>query len=99
MAERFTLAPISRTLFVEGQARGDEVRGLVVAVGWWEEDVEPKGRRSGAAARPMPDLHYLVTDESKPAPVWVEGRQLTSQQWFPLGHSGTPAAGGAGGQG
>jgi hypothetical protein len=39
-----------------------------------------------------PELHYLVSDQTKPAPIWVEGRQLTSQRWFPVV---TPAAGDA----
>ena len=39
----------------------------------------------------MPEMHYLVSDESKPAPIWVKAGHLSSQQWFPVAPA--PSAG------
>jgi len=36
-------------------------------------------------------MHYLVSDESKPAPIWAEARNVRSQQWFPAMSSGSPS--------
>lgn len=83
MSEAFLVVPISRTILVEGRGRRDEVRGLVLAVGYWQPADDASRRRSGTVPD-VPELQYLVSDESKPAPVWVEARHLTSQQWFPL---------------
>jgi hypothetical protein len=88
MAE-FNVAPVNRMLLVEGRSQRDSFRGIVLAIGWHSEDDRGPRRRS-AIGEAMPDLHYLVSDESKPAPIWVEAAQLSSQQWFPV----SPAPGG-----
>jgi hypothetical protein len=78
----FNVSPLFKTLVVEGRGRRESFRGLVLAVGWWES---AGGGSSGGwgAGGGTPELHYLVSDQAKPAPIWVEARQLTSQRWFP----------------
>lgn len=89
----FQVVPLSKTLLVEGRGRRDSFRGLVLAIGWWESaGGGGSGRASFGSGAGGPELHYLVSDQTKPAPIWVEGRQLTSQRWFPVV---TPAAGDA----
>jgi hypothetical protein len=80
----FNVVPLTKTLLVEGESRRERFRGLVLAVGWSEEPAPPGAprRRTGPGVQP-PEMHYLVSDESKPAPMWVEARQITSQHWFP----------------
>jgi hypothetical protein len=82
----FNVVPLFKTLLVEGHGRRDSFRGLVLAVGWWETAPGggAPGAWGGAGGTAMPELHYLVSDQAKPAPIWVEGRQLTSQRWFPV---------------
>ena len=78
---------MSKTLLVEGRSRRDGFRGLVLAVGWWSgpqaASAAPSGPRRGVGQQP-PELLYLVSDQSKPAPIWVEGRHVSSQRWFPV---------------
>ena len=89
----FQVVPLSKTLLVEGRGRRDSFRGLVLAIGWAEGPGGGGGGRSSFGGGGVgPELHYLVSDQTKPAPVWVEARQLTSQRWFPVV---TPAAGDA----
>ena len=88
----FQVVPLSKTLLVEGRGRRDSFRGLVLAVGWWEGSAGAGAGRSFGGGSVGPELHYLVSDQTKPAPIWVEARQLTSQRWFPVV---TPAAGDA----
>jgi hypothetical protein len=86
----FTVVPVTRMLLVEGRSQRDTFRGIVLAIGWRaEEDRGP--RRRTQIGESAPELLYLVSDESKPAPVWVEAAQLSSQQWFPV--SPAPSAG------
>ena len=87
----FNVVPINKTLLVEGTGRREAFRGLVIAIGWYEESGGGARRRAGGGPAP-PDVHYLVSDESKPAPIWAEARHITSQQWFPLVRSGAPSA-------
>jgi hypothetical protein len=87
----FQVVPLSKTLLVEGRGRRDSFRGLVLAIGWWEGS-GGAGRSSFGGGGVGPELHYLVSDQTKPAPIWVEARQLTSQRWFPVV---TPAPGDA----
>jgi hypothetical protein len=82
----FHVVALSKTLLVEGRGRRESFRGLVLAVGWRDpadESVASAGW-GGAAAKGAPDLHYLVSDQTKPAPIWVAGSQVTSQRWFPV---------------
>ena len=88
----FQVVPLSKTLLVEGRGRRDSFRGLVLAIGWWEGSGGAASGRSFGGGSVGPELHYLVSDQTKPAPIWVEARQLTSQRWFPVV---TPAAGDA----
>lgn len=88
----FNVVPINKTLLVEGTGRKEPFRGLVLAIGWYEEASAPGARRKGFGAPAPPDIQYLVSDESKPAPIWAEARHITSQQWFPLARSGAPSA-------
>jgi len=79
----FNVVPVNRMLLVEGRSQRDSFRGIVLALGWrTEEDAGP--RRRSQIGDSMPEMHYLVSDESKPAPIWVEAGQLSSQQWFPV---------------
>jgi len=82
----FHVVPLSKTLLVEGRGRRETFRGLVLAIGWWESagGAGAPGRSSFGGAAGGPELHYLVSDQTKSAPIWVEGRQLTSQRWFPV---------------
>ncbi len=80
----FNVVPVNRMLLVEGRSQRDSFRGIVLALGWREDDGGGQRRRSGLGDS-APDLLYLVSDESKPAPIWVEASQLSSQQWFPVG--------------
>src|SRR2546423_15268117 len=79
----FQVVPLSKTLLVEGRGRRDSFRGLVIAIGWWQQG-GGSGRSSFGGGAAGPELHYLISDQTKPAPIWVEGRQLTSQRWFPV---------------
>jgi hypothetical protein len=79
----FNVVPVNRMLLVEGRSQREPFRGIVLAIGWRpDEDRGP--RRRTQIGDSVPDLHYLVSDESKPAPIWVEAGQLSSQQWFPV---------------
>ena len=86
----FTVVPINKTLLVEGSGRKESFRGLVLAIGWYEDEGAAGARRRAVGSQSPPDIQYLVSDESKPAPMWVEARHITSQQWFPVVRSGTP---------
>lgn len=86
----FNVVPLNKTLLVEGTGRKEPFRGLVIAIGWYE-DQAAAGRRKGLGAAAPPDVHYLVSDESKPAPIWAEARHITSQQWFPLARTAAPS--------
>ncbi|MDX6671165.1 MAG: hypothetical protein QOI91_1528 [Solirubrobacteraceae bacterium] len=88
----FNVVPMNKTLLVEGAGRKEPFRGLVIAIGWYEDQVGAGVRRKSVGGNPPPDLHYLVSDESKPAPIWAEARHITSQQWFPLARAGAPAS-------
>src|SRR5438445_13379160 len=80
----FHVAPLSKTLLVEGGDRRESFRGLVLAIGWWDAggtQARPRWSGSGPSG---PDLQYLVSDQTRPAPFWVDARQLTSQRWFPM---------------
>jgi hypothetical protein len=83
----FQVVPMTKTLLVEGRSRREGFRGLVLAVGWWSgppaASAAPSGPRRGVGQQ-VPELHYLVSDQSKPAPIWVEGRHVSSQRWFPV---------------
>ena len=87
----FNVVPINKTLLVEGSGRKERFRGLVIAIGWYEESGAGGPRRRTGGSPAPPDVHYLVSDESKPAPIWAEARHVTSQQWFPLARSGAPS--------
>lgn len=88
----FHVVPINKTLLVEGAGRKESFRGLVLAIGWYEDEGAAGARRRAVGAQSPPDIHYLVSDESKPAPIWAEARHVTSQQWFPLARTGATAA-------
>jgi hypothetical protein len=83
----FQVVPLTKTLLVEGRSRSEAFRGLVLALGWWSgppaATAAPSGPRRGVGQQ-APELHYLVSDQSKPAPIWVESRHVTSQRWFPV---------------
>jgi hypothetical protein len=79
----FNVVPVNRMLLVEGRSQRDSFRGIVLAVGWRVEE-EGGPRRRSQIGDSMPEMHYLVSDESKPAPIWVDAGQLSSQQWFPV---------------
>ena len=68
-APGFQITPLFRTLLLSGRrAKGHEqFHGLVLAIGWWQ----------GGS-----DVHYLVSDESQPAPIWVEQSEVEGQSWF-----------------
>jgi hypothetical protein len=87
----FNIVPVNRMLLVEGRSQRDSFRGIVLAIGWRAEEDRAARRRAAIPGEALPDLHYLVSDESKPAPIWVEAAQLSSQQWFPV--SPAPAGG------
>jgi hypothetical protein len=86
----FNVVPVNRMLLVEGRSQRDSFRGIVLAIGW-RSDEDRGPRRRATIGDTLPDLHYLVSDESKPAPIWVEAGQLSSQQWFPVAPA--PSAG------
>ena len=88
----FNVVPVNRMLLVEGRSQRESFRGIVLAIGWRTGD-ERGPRRRGQIGDAPPELHYLVSDESKAAPLWVEGGDLSSQQWFPM--SPAPSAPGA----
>lgn len=79
----FNVVPVTRMLLVEGRSQRDTFRGIVLAVGWRADD-DRGPRRRAQIGESAPELLYLVSDESKPAPIWVEAGQLRSQQWFPV---------------
>ena len=85
----FNVVPVNRMLLVEGRSQRDTFRGIVLALGWRTEEDAP--RRRSQIGDGVPEMHYLVSDESKPAPIWVEAGQLSSQQWFPVAPA--PSAG------
>jgi hypothetical protein len=78
----FNVVPVNRMLLVEGRSQRDSFRGIVLAIGWRSDDQGQRRRQQ--IGETLPDLHYLVSDESKSAPIWVEAGQLSSQQWFPV---------------
>jgi hypothetical protein len=88
----FNVVPMNKTLLVEGAGRKEPFRGLVIAIGWFEDQGAAGARRKSVGGSAPPDIHYLVSDESKPAPIWAEARHITSQQWFPLARAGSPAS-------
>jgi hypothetical protein len=88
----FNVVPMNKTLLVEGAGRKEPFRGLVIAIGWFEDQGAAGVRRKSVGASAPPDIHYLVSDESKPAPIWAEARHITSQQWFPLARAGAPSS-------
>jgi hypothetical protein len=83
----FNVVPITRVLFVEGKANkraGGPFSGFVLAIGWWS--VEDESADSLAyeawiegAGGEAPEMHYLVSDTSKPAPIWVATSKVTRQ--------------------
>ena len=85
----FNVVPVNRMLLVEGRSQRDSFRGIVLALGWRTEE-DAGSRRRSQIGDSMPEMHYLVSDESKPAPIWVEAGQLSSQQWFPLAPAPSP---------
>ena len=84
----FNVVPVNRMLLVEGRSQRDSFRGIVLAIGWRTEKDAP--RRRSQIGDEVPEMHYLVSDESKPAPIWVEAGQLSSQQWFPVSPAPSP---------
>jgi hypothetical protein len=88
----FNVVPVTRMLLVEGRSQREAFRGIVLAIGW-REDEDRASRRRSQIVDTMPEMHYLVSDESKPAPIWVEAEQLSSQQWFPVAPAASPASG------
>ena len=85
----FNVVPVNRMLLVEGRSQRDSFRGIVLAIGWRTEE-DGGSRHRSQIGDAMPEMHYLVSDESKPAPIWVEAGQLTSQQWFPVAPAPSP---------
>lgn len=88
----FRIAPIGRVLNVEGTLgrKKEPFRGLVIALGWSDnaEEHGGRGRPMRAAAwqqASAPDMHYLVSDMDRPAPIWVSAADITRQY-----HGGTP---------
>jgi len=79
----FAIVPLQRTLFVEGESREREIRrfrGVVIALGYRTQ--EPPSGRFRRDEGP-PQVWYLVSDRLRPAPFWVDGSQLTRQDWVP----------------
>lgn len=81
----FQVVALTRVLNVEGTfGRGQEpFRGLALAIGWWPES---DGRARGRPARTpawqhgaLPEMHYLVSDMERPAPIWVSASDVTRQ--------------------
>ena len=87
----FNVVPMNKTLLVEGTGRKESFRGLVIAIGWFDDQGAAGQRRKALGGAGPPDVHYLVSDESKPAPIWTEARYITSQQWFPTARAGAPS--------
>lgn len=86
----FNVVPINKTLLVEGKGRKESFRGLVIAIGWFDDAGAAAQRRKALGGAGPPDVHYLVSDETKAAPIWTEARYITSQQWFPA-RAGAPS--------
>ena len=79
----FAIVPLQRTLFVEGESREREIRrfrGVVIALGYRTQEA-PTGRFRRDEGPPQ--VWYLVSDRLRPAPFWVDGSQLTRQDWVP----------------
>jgi hypothetical protein len=79
----FQMVALERTLFVEGKSRDrgvGEFRGIVLALGWYPDaDEAPRGKWSTATPG---EVHYLVSDRRKTAPVWVAAADLSKQDWI-----------------
>lgn len=83
----FQIVALTRVLNLEGvlaRGKGEPFSGLAIAVGW--SDLPGAGARSraprAAAAWQQvaaPELHYLVSDMSKPAPIWVAAADIARQ--------------------
>lgn len=81
MSALFQLVPIGEPLWVEGESELESVgqfSGRVAAIGLRDYDpvTSPVEDRPSHAFRPeglegWGTTHFLVCDESKPAPVWV----------------------------
>jgi hypothetical protein len=80
----FNVVPVNRMLLVEGRSQRESFRGIVLAIGWRTGEDQGPRRRGQIGDDSPPELHYLVSDESKAAPIWVEAGNLSSQQWFPV---------------
>jgi hypothetical protein len=92
----FQVVPLTRVVSVEGSTgRGDQghFSGVVIALGWWPVGAAPGGRNAPAARVPAmqrpatPEMLYLVSDMTKPAPLWVKASEITRQY-----HGGTGVA-------
>lgn len=98
MGALFELIAMTEPLWVEGESELEtvgEFRGRVAAIGVREYDpvAAPRGERPYQDFRPeglegWGTTHFLVCDESKPAPVWVAKHDVRRHR---LGH-GAPAA-------
>lgn len=70
----FSVAPLQRALFVDGvDENAEPFSGMVMALGWW---------RAGAK------IYYLVSDLTRPAPMWAAADSLTQQRWYEGAGSG-----------
>jgi hypothetical protein len=79
----FQMVALERTLFVEGKSRDrsvGEFRGIVLALGWYP-DADEAPRSKWSSTTPS-EVHYLVSDRRKPAPVWVAAADLSKQDWI-----------------
>jgi len=70
-ARNFSTVALTRLLHLEGNTDGSEdgaFRGVALAIGWWDSPTD--------ADSPM---YYLVSDMSKPAPIWVAAPMIERQ--------------------
>jgi hypothetical protein len=87
--DAFKITALTRLLNVEGNIDGsdaDAFRGLAIAIGWWGESAEGATRAGGRGspvrryhAPAPPEPFYLVSDMTRPAPIWVNSRDIARQ--------------------
>ncbi len=86
----FELISVPAELYVEGQSDTGAVggfRGRVLAIGLRGSDPIASASPEGAEGTVEPEgllgwgtTHFLVADEDKPAPVWVQKNDITSHR-------------------